>query len=1061
MLKKFVSCAVFVCAAAAAVSQTPVACSTMTVGANGALNGFVPSPNDAWHQDITNAPIDPNSAKIITTSGDLAGAKLHPDFSSIAGGNYGIPYTVVDSSQTPSVPVPVVLYPDDSDITLVPVPAGLPIEGSPASCPTDGNDRHALIVDRNKCVVYELYQAAQCSNGWSASQLTAWDMKSTEQRPYTYTSADAAGLSVFEGLVRYDEIVAGSINHAIRFTAQHTKNDANNGFFTAPATHAAGNLWGTDNIMGMRIRLKASFDISGFSSTNQIILKAMKQYGMILADNGSNLFFQGTPDARWNDNDLNALKAVPASAFDVVQMAPVYDAATIPAGTAPVINSFTASSTTVASGASVTLTPTVTGASYSYIDNAGFVRGPVVVNPTATTTYTLTSRNAYGTTSASVKVTVQNGTAPALQFASVATQTYGAAAFAVSATSNSTGAITYSVVSGPATVSGSTVTLTGVGSVTLQASQAAAGNYTAGTAQTSFTVNPASPALAFVTVPNQTFGAAPFAVFTTTKSGGSIAYSVVSGPATVSGNQVTLTGAGSVTLQATQAAAGNYTAATATTTFSVASGTTTLSFAAVPAKTFGAAPFTVSATSASPGAVTYSVVSGPATISGNTVTLTGAGTVALQANQAAAGSYSAATVQTSFTVSPGNPALAFVSITAKTSGVAPFTVSATSQSSGSITYSVVSGPATISGNTVTVTGAGTVVLQASQAAAGNYAAATATTMFSVTAATGTTVPKLAFVANWGETFGVAPFTVSTTSNSSGVVTYSIASGPGTISGKTVTLTGAGTLVVQATQAAAGAYTSATTTMSIPIKPGVAGLAFVAVPAKVYGSAAFPLSATSKSSGPIVYTVTSGQATVSGNMLTVTGIGKVSLQATQAATTNYVAATATTSFSVTAQVPTITFPAIPDQTFGKGPVTVSASSNSPAPITYALIYGSATVSGNKVTPTRIGTVTIAARQAAVGNFAAATTQISFNVDPGPVTLTFVAIPAKVYGTSAPFGISATSASSGIITYSVVSGPAAVSGHTVTLTGSGTVTLAANQAAAGNYVAGAATTSFTVR
>src|SRR6185312_4108338 len=216
-------------------------------------------------------------------------------------------------------------------------------------------------------------------------------------------------------------------------------------------------------------------------------------------------------------------------------------------------------------------------------------------------------------------------------------------------------------------------------------------------------------------------------------------------------------------------------------------------------------------------------------------------------------------------------------------------------------------------------------------------------------------------------------------------------------------------------------------------------AFVAVPAKVYGSAAFPLSATSKSSGPIVYTVTSGQATVSGNMLTVTGIGKVSLQATQAATTNYVAATATTSFSVTAQVPTITFPAIPDQTFGKGPVTVSSSSNSPAPITYALIYG----------------------QAAVGNFAAATTQISFNVDPGPVTLTFVAIPAKVYGTSAPFGISATSASSGIITYSVVSGPAAVSGHTVTLTGSGTVTLAANQAAAGNYVAGAATTSFTVR
>src|SRR6201995_3194808 len=330
MFKKFVVCAVFVCAAAAAVSQTPVACSTMTVGNNGALNGFVPSPNDAWHQDITNAPIDPNSAKIITTSGDLAGANLHPDFSSIAGGGYGIPYTVVDSSQITGVAFPIIAYPDESDITLVPIPANLPIEGNPSSCPTTGDARHALILDRNKCVIYELYQATPCNNAWSATQLTTWDMKSTEQRPYTYTSADAAGLSVFEGLVRYDEIVAGSINHAIRFTAQHTKDDANNGYFTAPATHAAGNLWGTDNIIGMRIRLKADFDISGFSSTNQIILKAMKQYGMILADNGSNLFFQGTPDARWNDNDLSALKAVPSTAFDVVQMAPVYDAATIP-----------------------------------------------------------------------------------------------------------------------------------------------------------------------------------------------------------------------------------------------------------------------------------------------------------------------------------------------------------------------------------------------------------------------------------------------------------------------------------------------------------------------------------------------------------------------------------------------------------------------------------------------------------------------------------------------------------------------------------------------------------
>src|ERR1700761_2024693 len=120
MFQKFVTCAVFVCAAAAASSQTPVACSTITLGSNGALNGFVPSPNDAWHQDITNAPIDPNSAKIISTTGDLGGAKLHPDFSNIVDGAAGIPYTVVDSSVTPGVPVGITAYPDESDITLNP-----------------------------------------------------------------------------------------------------------------------------------------------------------------------------------------------------------------------------------------------------------------------------------------------------------------------------------------------------------------------------------------------------------------------------------------------------------------------------------------------------------------------------------------------------------------------------------------------------------------------------------------------------------------------------------------------------------------------------------------------------------------------------------------------------------------------------------------------------------------------------------------------------------------------------------------------------------------------------
>ena len=132
------------------------------------------------------------------------------------------------------------------------------------------------------------------------------------------------GCPSFPGLLRYDEVASGAINHAIRFTMQQTKNDANGGYFVEPASHAAGNIWGVNNVMGMRIRLKASFDISGFSADNQVILTAMKKYGMILADNGGYFFFQGVPDPRWNDDDLINLDAIQSSNFEVVQMTPAF-----------------------------------------------------------------------------------------------------------------------------------------------------------------------------------------------------------------------------------------------------------------------------------------------------------------------------------------------------------------------------------------------------------------------------------------------------------------------------------------------------------------------------------------------------------------------------------------------------------------------------------------------------------------------------------------------------------------------------------------------------------------
>src|ERR1700761_967698 len=380
-------------------------CGNMSTGNGASLNGYVPFPSsNLWNTNIASSPVDPNSASIIAA---LTGSHLHPDFSNIVDGNYGIPYVVVDSSVTSPVPVTMTTYQSESDITLYPIPSTAPIEGFPPACTLNG-DNHLLVIDKNKCWLYETWQTQLCSGTWSAANGAIWDLTNTEHRPYGWTSADAAGLPIFPGLVRYDEVAAGAINHAFRMTLAQTKSDANGGLFVAPATHAAGNNSGTGNIMGMRLRLKASFDISSYSAANQVILTAMKNYGMIVADNGSNMYFQGAPDAHWDDNDLNALKAIDASNFDVVQMETQYDGATAPTGPVPTISSFTASQTTVTAGTPVTLSWTVTNDSYDYIDVVGPVRGGTqTVTPAATTTYTLNSTNQYGRATMAVTVNVQ------------------------------------------------------------------------------------------------------------------------------------------------------------------------------------------------------------------------------------------------------------------------------------------------------------------------------------------------------------------------------------------------------------------------------------------------------------------------------------------------------------------------------------------------------------------------------------------------------------------------------------------------------------------------------
>ncbi|MGA8408075.1 MAG: IPT/TIG domain-containing protein [Candidatus Acidiferrales bacterium] len=381
----------------------PSDCSAISLGQGGSLNGFLPFPADnAWNQNIASAPVDPNSAPIINFIG--ASDSLHPDFGSgeYNGSSIGIPYIVVDSQQNP-VAINFTAYGDESDPGPMPVPADAPIEGYPN--PGSG-DRHVLVLDNSTCWLYELYSSyPQTDGSWNVASATAWDLLADEQRPLTWTSADAAGLSVFAGLARYDEVASGEIKHALRFTLQNSR-----AAFVPPASHWAATSTNANAApMGMRLRLKASFDISQFSAANQVILKALQQYGMIMADNGSNMYISGAPDDRWNNDDLHNLGQITASDFEVVKMKPIYTQSNLPTGAVPMITSFTASPKTASAGAQVTLAWSATGASYYDVTpQVGAIRGTsVVVTPSQTTTYTLNATNEFGRATAVVTVTIQ------------------------------------------------------------------------------------------------------------------------------------------------------------------------------------------------------------------------------------------------------------------------------------------------------------------------------------------------------------------------------------------------------------------------------------------------------------------------------------------------------------------------------------------------------------------------------------------------------------------------------------------------------------------------------
>jgi hypothetical protein len=263
---------------------------------------------NAWNERVDALPVAANSAEMIQSIGVATG--LHPDFGSglYNGEPIGIPYDVV-SKQTKRFRLKF-LYADEADKGPYPIPKSVHIEGGRSST----GDRHALLIDRDACKLYELGALYPKGAGWTANAGAIWSLRSNALRPAGWTSADAAGLPIFAGLARYDEVARGVIDHALRFTAERTRRA-----YVYPARHFASS---SDDPalppMGMRVRLKGSVDISGFPKQARIVLQALKTYGMMLADNGSNWYISGAPNPKWSNDDLHSLGRITGSMFEVV-----------------------------------------------------------------------------------------------------------------------------------------------------------------------------------------------------------------------------------------------------------------------------------------------------------------------------------------------------------------------------------------------------------------------------------------------------------------------------------------------------------------------------------------------------------------------------------------------------------------------------------------------------------------------------------------------------------------------------------------------------------------------
>jgi hypothetical protein len=295
-------------------AATPRAAAPAAKAKSPVVGGCQVFPSDnAWNQDISKLPVRKDSARLVKSISAADGkTTLHADFG--GGGKYGIPFLVVPKTQK-AYPVHYTAYGDESSHGPFPIPPHAPVEGGQKS---DG-DRHVIALQSGTCHLFELYRAFWRTNHWNADAGVNWNLASNARRTVGWTSADAAGLPIFPGLARYSEVHDGAIHHALRFTVAKTRRA-----FIYPATHFASSSNNTAlPPMGLRLRLKSSYSLAHFHGQALVILKALKTYGMIVADNGSSWYITGAASPKWNDEDLDQLKTVPGKAFVAVDTGPV------------------------------------------------------------------------------------------------------------------------------------------------------------------------------------------------------------------------------------------------------------------------------------------------------------------------------------------------------------------------------------------------------------------------------------------------------------------------------------------------------------------------------------------------------------------------------------------------------------------------------------------------------------------------------------------------------------------------------------------------------------------